>query len=612
MCGICGFLGNFPGINHVFFGIEMLLNRGYDSSGICGIKNDKFLLHKYASTVKRTSINLLEDHKTEYDNLISPLIMHTRWATCGPKTDINAHPLVDYTKTFSIVHNGIIDNYIELRNMLMKEGIHFQTETDTEVIVNLISFHFRKCRNIMKAIEQASKKMEGTWAVSLVSIHEPHRIYCFCHEMPLLIGYGADNHFMMIASEQSAFHKFVDEYVYLDNDDITYIEYKDNFVQFSHFNKYPINKVHKVDLEQTPFPYEHWTLKEINDQPKSSQDALEGRLLNGNVLLTELDNLIPKLMDIKHLVFLGCGTSRHACLYVKRIFQEVSKFTTVQIFDGAEFGEHDLPLEEKDKIMLVFVSQSGETRDLYQCVDIGIKHQLLMIGVINVVDSLISRKMATTLYLKCGREVAVASTKAFINQVVVLTLLALWFGQKRHSVSTVIQNYIKLLLELPEKIKHTIETSFIDTESISSQLAQSFSLFLLGKERCEIICQEGSLKVKEIGYIHSEAFNSSALKHGPFSLLANNIPVIMIVLKDKYMAKNMGVLDEVLSRTPYVFTISDFDVSYKSKNCIFIDNHGMFTSLLAIIPLQLVAYHIALLKNTNPDKPVNLAKVITV
>jgi len=628
MCGICGFIGPFPGVDHVFYGIEMLLNRGYDSTGICGIHQNhdngkmNFKLNKYATTPNETAINLLKKHKPEYSNITGPLLMHTRWATCGQKTDTNSHPLTDYTESFSIVHNGIIDNYNELKHdLVMNHGVTFKSETDSEVIVNLISVEYSKCQDVYLAINNAISKLRGIWAIGLMTVYEPNRLYTVCKDLPMLVGYG--DGFMMIASEQSAISKYVNKYSRLNDNDLVYFELvnHDNkhIVKFSGQDQYMCSQtdINVGVLETTPYPFEHWTLKEIHDQSTVSLDAINGRILNNIIALPELNKHINKLRDIRNVIILGCGTSYHASLYVCNIFKQLAGMNIVQVFDGAEFSELDIPknnnMISNRNTMLIFVSQSGETRDLYQCVEIGKKHGLFMLGIINSIDSTIARKMDTTVYLNCGREVAVASTKAFTNQVIVMSLVACWFSQLEQINYKARKHIIDLIIGLPGQIDNVIKSNIVSTREIAKDICGYQSLFLIGKGYSEIISKEGALKIKEIGYIHAEAYNSLTLKHGPFSLLANDIPVIMIIMNDQNLHKNNAVLDEIVLRSPNIYGISDIDINDpKFKKCLHIPQYDEFGPLLANLLLQLIAYNVSLCKSMNPDRPLNLAKVITV
>ncbi len=611
MCGICCFIGNFDGIKYVLYGIKMLLNRGYDSTGICGIdKENNFLLYKYAKTETSDALELLKCHKNEYSGLQCPLIAHSRWATCGSNSDANAHPHVDYTSRFSLVHNGIIENHDEIRTKLLN-NIVFKSQTDTEVIVNLISVMYDIHQDIQMAITESVKQLRGTWALSIISTIEPNKIYCICNGSPLLLGYNKNC--IMIVSEKNGFYSNIDEYVVINDNDLVVLENNNDVVTFNKKINYIPKKLLHENIQLTPYPFTYWTIKEIYEQYESSIRALcnYSRIEDSSsVQLHELDTNDKKLVNTHNLILLGCGTSYHAGLYTTNLFKKISGFNTVQVFDGAEFCEDDIP--KSGNTTVVFVSQSGETRDLYQCIEIVKKNKLCMIGIINVVDSLISRLMDYNIYLNCGIEMAVASTKAFTNQVIVLSLLAVWFAQVKCINVEERVKVLNSLKKLPIDIKTTIDTVSIPAKYIAKKICNLSSIFIIGKGSSEIIAKEGSLKIKEIGYIHSEAYNSSSLKHGPFSLLVNNIPVIIIILDDYNFNKNMGVVEEVLARNSVVFGISDIELDSKFDYQITIPKNEIFGGVLANIPLQVIAYEVALLKKVDPDRPKNLAKVITV
>jgi len=616
MCGICAFIGYAENVENtgsqmVFDGLKMLLNRGYDSTGVCGITSkNTFQINKYASTPEMDSFELLDKHRDEYNN-IDILISHSRWAVTGIKSGPNSHPHIDYKNRFAIVHNGIIENYLDIKKELLKKGVTFNSQTDTEVIVNLISVIYDECHNVEHALHQAFERLEGTWGIVLISTETPNKMYCARHGSPLLIGFG-DN-FMMVASEQSGFYNNVNNYICLNDHDIVVLEKANGNVSFSKKHEYSVRNVTTGVITLTPDPYPHWTLKEINEQDEAvlRSICLGGRIENNTtVRLGGLTSYKSQLIDIDNLIILGCGTSYNAGLHVSHTFKKMSGFNIVQVFDGAEFNEYDLPLIGKTALM--FISQSGETRDLIRCIDIGKNKNLLMIGIINVVDSYIAREVHCGVYLNAGREVAVASTKAFSTQVVVLHMIAVWFAQIRKINNIMRQSIIRDIRRLPLDIKQIINESNDISREIASYLSDKHSLFILGKGLSESIAKEGSLKIKEIGYIHSEAYSSSALKHGPFSILGNNTPVILLSFNDHNFSKNQGVCEEIKARDSYVIGISDIKLNEKYDRQIIVPKNETFRELLAVMPMQLIAYHISLAKGMDPDKPANLAKVVTV
>jgi glucosamine--fructose-6-phosphate aminotransferase (isomerizing) len=612
MCGIIGFLGNICGNKMIFEGIKILLNRGYDSVGVCGLKNNNFLIDKYASTIEKNSYDILLEHQHKYENLFSPLISHSRWATHGPKTDINAHPHVDYSNRFAIVHNGIIENYSELKKELIdKYNVTFKSQTDTEIIVNLISVLYDQYNSIEVAMEHAFDKLEGTWGVLLMSTLTPNKLYCARHGSPLLIGMNDD--FYMVASEQSGFAQYVKNYICLNNKDIVTLENLDGKVKMNTLSNYVLRDVNKDFSASTPFPYPHWTLKEIMEQPESINRALGlgSRIMDDyNVKLGGLDSKKDKLLNIQNIIFLGCGTSYHAGLVATYFFKELCDFNTVTIHDGAEFTYKDIPKYGNSAAILV--SQSGETNDLHRCIKICNQYDVLTIGVVNVVDSLIARETDCGVYLNAGKEFAVASTKAFTSQVVILALIAIWFAQHKNLNTSIRKDLISGLRRLNLDVTNSIEFNKAKAKIIAEYLKTQNSMFILGKNICEPAAKEGSLKIKEIGYIHAEAYSSSALKHGPFAIIEPGLPIFMILPDDDFYAKNTSASEEVKSRHAKVIGISDRNLNNNIFDMVFeIPKNYYFRQLLSVIPLQLVAYELACLKGNNPDMPKNLAKVCT-
>lgn len=611
MCGIIGFIGHNYGYNNVFDGLKMLLNRGYDSVGICGINidGDGLLLHKYASTESSSSYDILMEHKDKYANINSPLISHSRWATHGPKNDINAHPHLDNTGRFAIVHNGIIENYGEIKTYLSTEhNIKFKSQTDTEVIVNLISVLYGKYNDVKIAMDEAFKMMVGSWAILMIHLDTPTKLYCAKKDSPLLIGIG--NSFYMVASEQSGFSKYVNNYFCLNDGDIIIMEkYINSQVILSGGSEYNVRKVCKEICDINPHPYAHWTLKEIHEQPTAVNRTLDGRLIGEKIYLKELDNIKSQFLKADNVIILGCGTSYNAGMVGSHYLKQLCDFNVVQAFDGAEFDKSDVP--KQGKTMAIFISQSGETADLTRCVKICREMNIVTLGIVNVVDSMIARSSDAVIYLNAGKEIAVASTKAFTCQVVTLSLFSLWFAQQKNINIDLCNNFIKSLANISDDINNCVNNTYDMAKSVSEYLMDKNSLFILGKNICEPTAREGSLKIKEIGYIHSEAYSSSALKHGPFAVIQSGLPIIIISPDDDHITKNNNTCEEVKARHAYAIGITDTnDISEKYDAVINIPKNYYYRYLLSVIPLQLIAYHLAIKKGHNPDFPRHLAKSV--
>jgi len=608
MCGIIASIGNDNSFFHNLSGLKQLQNRGYDSAGICSMIDNQFVTTKYASTDKESALVKVEEEKEKHDSAYVS-IGHTRWATHGAKTDINSHPHISSDGLFSLVHNGIIENYIELKEMLIKNGFTFKSQTDTEVVVNLIAYFYNLHKNTVIAIQKTIEKLEGTWGLAITCLNEPYKLYATRHGSPILVGHT--NEMAIVTSEQSGFCNQVNNYFILQNMDICVIEKKEDKVNVYTNELYQINKITKGEYVASPDPWPHWTIKEIHEQTESCLRAISlgGRLCSDNtVKLGGLENKKKELMSIDHLILLGCGTSYHAGMFGVNYFKDLCDFHSVQIFDGAEFNEKDIP--KQGKIALVLLSQSGETKDLHRCIQIGKENDLLLIGVVNVVDSLIAREVHCGCYLNAGREVAVASTKAYTSQIIILNMIAIWFAQEKGLFLYKRQQYIQDLHNLHMDIKKTIEMCETKVDNVVS-LFNHNSCFLLGKGKGESIAREGALKIKEISYIHAEGYSTSSLKHGPFALLTKGFPVVLIAPDNEHYAKSENAYEEIKSRHATIVFITDKE-GVEKENTIMIKKNSSFQDFLSIIPLQILAYKLSLARDLNPDMPRNLAKVVTV
>ena len=618
MCGIFGIvLNNTDNIFKLILdGLIQLQNRGYDSAGLSVILNDSFKVHKYASTNEENALQKLENKILEENvnstNYIYSGIGHNRWATHGIKTDINAHPHLSNNKKFSIVHNGIIENYNELKKHLIKNGYTFYSQTDTEVIVNLIDFNYNINNNTFEAIKNTISNLKGTYGLLIQSLYEPNKLFCVRNGSPLLIGQNEDR--VIVTSEQSGFCNMVNNFITLHNDDICIIEKQIEQILVTTTQTYIKKNITITDSNLSPYPYEHWTLKEINDQPNVILNSINkgGRIKsNSEVKLGGLEQHTNSLKNINNIIILGCGTSYFAGLYGMYFFKQMCNFNTVQVFDGAEFNEFDIP--NIGSTAFILVSQSGETKDLHRCIDIAKVKNITTIGIINVVDSLIAREVDCGIYCNAGKEVGVASTKAFTSQVLCLSMASIWFAQL-HNINEIKRGrMISDLHNLSQDIQNTLDSCKETIKNISHTIVAN-NMFLLGKGSDEYIAKEGSLKIKEISYIHSEGYSSSSLKHGPFALLDENFPVIILNLDQTHRAKTINCYQEVASRnSPIILISNDINISNDvSCDIINIPENKTYASLLGIIPLQLLAYYLSINKGINPDKPKNLAKVVTV
>jgi len=604
MCGIISFFGT-DCFEYLINGLKQLQNRGYDSAGICGIKKDrKWVIHKYASTENINALNELEKRKDEYKGITNG-IAHTRWATHGPKTDINSHPHMSQSGLFSIVHNGIIENFHSLKQMLIENGFAFQSETDSEVIANLLEFNYEG--DVKMCIQKTINNLEGTWGLAIICLEFPEQLFCTRHGSPLLV--GRDDNIAIVTSEQSGFCGLMNDYIVLQNNDICLIEKIENKIAVITNESYDLKKTTASQFISSPHPYPHWTLREINEQIDSSLRAISlgGRLLSNNeVKLGGLDENKVELMKINHLVLLGCGTSYFSGLMAIHFFKELGNFHSVQILDGADFNDNDIP--KNGKTALVLISQSGETKDLHRCIQIGKQHDVFLIGLVNVVDSLIAREVHCGCYLNAGREVAVASTKAYSSQVILLSMMAVWFAQQRDLYPLKRTQYVKDIRNLQYDIQYTLEKNTFTDDLLN--IVNKPSCFLLGKGKGESVAKEGALKIKEISYIHAEGYSTSSLKHGPFALLEKDFPVILLAPHNEHYSKSENAYEEIKSRHASIVWITN--KKSDKQNCLYVANNETFQDLLMVIPLQLIAYHLSIKKELNPDMPRNLAKVVTV
>lgn len=607
MCGIFGIVSATPEniYERIINGLIQLQNRGYDSSGLCVLNNNHLEVHKYASTVKESSLQKLQQVCVNM-GLNTLGIGHNRWATHGVKNDTNAHPHLSNNKQFAVVHNGIIENYAELKQDLMNNGFTFYSQTDTEVIVNLISFFYNKLGgNTENSIKATVDKLHGTYGIIVIDLKSPDKLFCVRNGSPLLVGKSDDC--VIITSEQSGFCNLVSNYITLHNDDICIIE-RTGGLQVKTSGTYTGKKVLTLNQDLNPHPFAHWTLKEIWYQPTVVLNAINnGGRIDGpcRVKLGGLDQHFSALKDVCNIIILGCGTSFFAGLYGMHFFKRLCNLNTIQVFDGAEFSNYDIPRIGKTAIILV--SQSGETKDLHRCIEIAHRGNAVTIGVMNVVDSLIAREVDCGVYCNAGKEVGVASTKAFTSQVVCLSLMAIWFSQL-HGVNEHLRTRtISDLQNLSNDFKNTIENVEPIVKTLSAKLINAKNLFILGKGSDECIAKEGSLKIKEISYVHAEGYSASSLKHGPFALLDETFPVIILNLDSRYEAKIQNCVDEVKSRGSPVVLISN---THNSE--ISVSANSSYSSLLGLVPIQMLAYYLSVQKGINPDKPKNLAKVVTV
>lgn len=605
MCGIIGYFGSSDYKDYILSGLKLLQNRGYDSVGVSIIHQNAIKTTKFASTITNDAVELLESEMDKTNISANLAIGHTRWATHGKKTDNNAHPHHDNKNRISLVHNGIIENYYDLKTELMEEGYFFTSETDTEVIAILIGKYLDREESIENAIRLTIGCLTGTWA--LIIIHKNYdKMWVAKNGLPILLGFHND--FIMIASEQIAFSNFVKRYAIVDDHDIVEIHNNQYYVTNSEIKKkYSVVERRDDIIELFPTGHKHWLIKEILEQPESVGRAIKDRIVHDQTInLPELENNKSQLLETNHLILLGCGTSYHAGLWAMDIFKDLNIFETVSIFDGAEFGDKDIP--KKGKILVLLLSQSGETKDLYDCLPLLQERKIVTMGIINVEGSLIARETDCCVYIRALREVSVASTKSFTNQCVILSVIAAWFSQEKNTNienrSEIIKDLIKLNQDLQECF---IELGVSKIRALAKELNLSKTVFVLGKRQSYAIALESCLKIKEVSYIHAEGYNSSALKHGPFALIYPRLPVILLDIDETHKSINHNTLQELSARDALVIRITSDETGD-----LRVPNNKTFAGLLANVQVQLLSYYIAIELGHNPDFPKNLAKVVTV
>ena len=618
MCGIIACINCTNTETLLMNGLKQLQNRGYDSCGIAKIVDGNIIVQKYASTLEEKSINKLESKLTNNLN-VNIGIAHTRWATHGPKTDLNAHPHNDCNNKLSLVHNGIITNYQCIKDKLENKGYKFNSETDTEVISNLISSEL-DIKNPFNSIKKSLDQLDGTWGLVIMLKEKPNSLFISRSGSPLLLGKTTNG--IIVASEISAFCNLTNKIYEIEDGEILEINIEDNKVNSNELNNYCLNnflnltkkiKVERNCIKQSPYPFNHWMMKEIFEQPMAVLRTLNygARIHNSKVKLGGLDISKNLILNKNRIIIIGCGTSLNAGKWVSYYYKKLKVFDSVLVIDASEFELYEIT--EIEKTVCLVLSQSGETKDVHRCMNKIKTLNIPIIGIVNVVGSLIARESTCGIYLNAGREVAVASTKSFMCQMIGLLLVGLWYTQNTNKDNVLSNELVKEVLYVSSMIDNVLNS--LDTyKNIAKYLCNHHSCFILGRNMCKAIADEAALKLKEIGYIHAEGFAGGSLKHGPFSLIENGTPVFLLILDDEYREYMVSTLEEVKTRGAYTIVITNCDLNDNAKidEIITIDKMKVLSSIPIIVPFQLIAYEMALIKNNDPDYPRNLAKVVTV
>ena len=628
-CGIVGVVGAKDGSARDFLieGLTILKNRGYDSAGIATMPdtNPSLVITKYASEGEKADGLNLVDERSQISKGHNIGIAHTRWATHGGKTDENAHPHTDSSGKIALVHNGTINNCSQLRKELQDRGHVFTSQTDTEVIAKLIGEYYEKNgdKNLKKAVEQALARCDGSWGLCIMCTDHPDQLIVARNGSPLVIGIGSDRTF--IASETSAFNRYTKNFISMNDGEIGVLRADGNTLDLTRMQEAP-----DQDVQLSPAPYPHWTLKECVEQPEAIARALGfgGRLTADNVQLGGLEKMKDELSRVKYLTLSACGTSLNAAKYAEKLMKHLGSFDMVHSLDAAEIDKNDFPRDvkkAKESAFLV-VSQSGETKDVSNVVNAAQENDLTVMSVVNSVGSLIARTTKLGVYCNAGRENAVASTKAFTTQVTVLALIALWFRELKDKVNGVTEHSVEaqLLKESLMRLPICMGMALRNREQcreIATRLNGKDHCFLLGKGYGEPVAYEGALKLKEMCYLHAEGYSGGALKHGPFALIESNengklgaTPIIMLILDDAHAHHMRTAAEEVKARGADVIIITDKKELAEGldANPVIIPSNGPMTALGAAMPIQRIAYEFAMLRGINPDSPRNLAKAVTV
>ena len=605
MCGIVGYIGEKKARPILINGLSNLEYRGYDSAGLSILEGNEIKLVKTKGRVK----NLLE--KTENENLTGTIgIAHTRWATHGKPSDENSHPHMDNTKTFSVVHNGIIENYSELREDLKSKGYNFLSQTDTEVIPNLIDYYYTKGNDFIHSVALATKDLKGSFALSILCKDEPNKIIATRKDSPLVIGKGDHEYF--VSSDTPAYLDKTKDFYFLNDNDIAVITA--NNIDFYNSNLDKIQKDIKViewsaDSAQKN-GYEDFMLKEIYEQPESIKATISSTLSKDKVEIDGLSLTKDYLKTINKIYIVACGTAMHAGLATKKIFESLCKIQT-EVDLASEFRYRDPLIDEKT--LCIYISQSGETADTIAALKLAKEKGCKTIAVANVIGSSITREADYSIYTHAGPEIAVASTKAYTAQVTLLSILAIYFAETLGIENSLISTLKKDILEIPEKVKEVLKVDET-MKDISKKMYTEKDVFFIGRGIDYPTSLEGSLKLKEISYIHSDAYASGELKHGPIALIEDGISVISLITDEKLVEKSISNIQEVITRGAKTVVITNQELPANNFNTIITipKTNTLISPLLSVIPLQLLAYYISKNKGLDVDKPRNLAKSVTV
>ena len=611
MCGIVGYIGNKKATPILIQGLTRLEYRGYDSAGIAVIEENKIEVKKDKGRVSNLyNLDGIDDLKGTCG------IAHTRWATHGKPSKENSHPHMDNDNLFAVVHNGIIENYNELRNELTEKGYHFLSQTDTEVIPNLINYYYKQDKEndtlkVLRAVRNACMELKGSFALEIICIKEPENMIVVRKDSPLVIGKGNGENY--IASDIPAILSYTKDFYFLNDYEFAYLS--KNNVKFYDTELNEIKKNTKsIEWDSKGAEkggFEHFMLKEIYEQPRAIRETIGTRLNSSKVSFEELGFTKEYLETINKIYIVACGTAMHAGIVSKNIFEKLCKIP-VEVDIASEFRYRDPLIDEKT--LTIFISQSGETADTIAALKLAKEKNAKTIAISNVIGSSITREADYSIYTHAGPEIAVASTKAYTSQVTILTLIAIYCAEILEKADLAkIETLKKDLLSLPAKVDEILK-DISAIKKFAKKVYKEKDMFFLGRGVDYAVSLEGSLKLKEISYIHSEGYASGELKHGPIALIDTGVTVVATITDEALVEKSISNIQEVITRGAKVLVITNQNLENKGFETV-INIPKISTEIspiLSIIPLQLLAYYISKEKGLDVDKPRNLAKSVTV
>lgn len=615
MCGIVGYIGFRDAYPVLIQGLKRLEYRGYDSAGVALI-NDEGAMNVYKEKGK---VSNLEAIASQRDTTGKIGIAHTRWATHGEPSAVNAHPHVSQSGRLALVHNGIIENYSSLKALLAKEGYTFKSSTDTEVLVQLIEYMQKKYdKSLENATIMALRMVVGAYAIAVIDKDHPDKIVVARKSSPLVIGIGADHKEFFIASDALPIVQYTKQMVYLNDNEVALLKIGKK-IEINNLNYEDITpEVKEVNISLESLEkggFEHFMLKEIYDQPRCIADCMRGRLLlnEKRIVLSTMNLHRERLLKAQRFIIVACGTSWHAGLIGKQLIEQWAN-VPVEVEYASEFRYRN-PVILPDDVVIA-ISQSGETADTLAAFQLAKENNAMCFGIVNVVGSSIARASDTGIYIHVGPEIGVASTKAFTGQVTVLTLFALALGHERGTISQEeYENTIEELGKIPEKIKSVLAKND-EIKDIARSLTYAENALYMGRGFNYPVALEGALKLKEISYIHAEGYPAAEMKHGPIALIDENMPVLFVATHHQLYKKIISNIEEVKARNGRILAVvTEGDEAVKKIAEATIEvppTLAPLAPLLTVIPLQLIAYHVAVEKGLNVDQPRNLAKSVTV